>query len=140
MQPARGPASADLPAAPLPPPPRRTRRLHPERVQSAAAGRHQQLLGEKIVLVWDNPGIHHSIAMRAFIDAHADWLRAFHPPAHAPDLNPAESVWSLLKRSMANFLAIDLDYLTHILANQCLGEWRSVDRTAMVARDTFFPS
>ncbi|MEV0664672.1 transposase [Actinomadura luteofluorescens] len=43
------------------------------------------------------------------MDAHADWLQVFYLPAYAPDLNPAESVWSLLKRSVVNFLATDLD-------------------------------
>ncbi len=79
---------------------------------------HQQLPGGKIVLVWDNLGIHHSAAMRAFIDAHADWLKVFYLPAYAPDLNPAESVWSLLKRSMANFLATDLDHLTGMIKHR----------------------
>ncbi|GAA3942516.1 hypothetical protein GCM10023085_25400 [Actinomadura viridis] len=32
---------------------------------------HQQLPGGKIVLVWDNLGIHRSKAMREFIDAHS---------------------------------------------------------------------
>lgn len=31
---------------------------------------HPQLPGGKIVLVWDNLGVHHPAAMRAFIDAH----------------------------------------------------------------------
>ncbi|WP_233616694.1 IS630 family transposase [Actinomadura harenae] len=86
---------------------------------------HQQLPGGKIVLVWDNLGIHHSKAMRAFIDTHTGWLTVFHLPAYAPDLNPVESVWSLLKRSMVNFLTTDLDHLTHMIKHRlkvrCLG-------------------
>ena len=31
------------------------------------------------------------------------WLRVYRLPAYAPDLNPAEGIWSLLKRAMANF-------------------------------------
>lgn len=81
-------------------------------------GAHQQLPGGKIVLVWDNLNIHHSTAMRAFIDAHTDWLRVFYLPAYAPELNPAESVWSLLKRSMANFLATDIDHLTGMIKHR----------------------
>lgn len=79
---------------------------------------HQQLPGGKIVLVWDNLGIHHSAAMRAFIDAHTDWLTVFYLPAYAPELNPAEAVWSLLKRSMANFLATDLDHLATMIKHR----------------------
>ena len=35
--------------------------------------------------------------------------------ACAPELNPAEGVWSLLKRSMVNFLATDLDDLAGMI-------------------------
>lgn len=42
---------------------------------------HRQLPGGKIVLVWDNLNIHHSAAMRTFINAHADWLQVFYLPA-----------------------------------------------------------
>ena len=43
------------------------------------------------------------------------WLRVYRLPAYAPDLNPAEGIWSLLKRSMANFAAADLDGLVRII-------------------------
>src|SRR5262249_2559991 len=36
-------------------------------------------------------------------------------PAYAPDLNPAEGIWSLLKRSMINFAAADPDGLVRII-------------------------
>ncbi|WP_200871956.1 transposase [Actinomadura welshii] len=86
--------------------------------KSMLNGAHQHLPGGKIVLIWDNLNIHHSAAMRAFIDAHADWLSVFYLPAYAPELNPAESVWSLMKRSMANFLATDLDHLTRMIKHR----------------------
>jgi hypothetical protein len=103
----------------------RYRRRKDERVSFALAeykrmlqAAHQQLPGGKIVLVWDNLGIHHSKAMGEFIDAHSDWLTVFHLPAYAPELNPAEGVWSLLKRSMANFLAPDLDHLAGMVKHR----------------------
>ncbi len=40
---------------------------------------HQQL-GGPIVLVWDNLRVHKAPPLRAFIDAHADWLTVFHLP------------------------------------------------------------
>jgi DDE superfamily endonuclease len=43
------------------------------------------------------------------------WLRVYRLPAYTPDLNPAEGIWSLLKRSMANFAAADLDGLVRIV-------------------------
>lgn len=90
----------------------------PAEYKSMLNGAHQQLPGGKIVLVWDNLNIHHSAAVRAFIDARTDWLTLFHLPAHAPELNPAESVWSLLKRSMANFPATGLDHLTGMIKHR----------------------
>ncbi|MEV0196310.1 transposase [Nonomuraea sp. NPDC050691] len=62
---------------------------------------HAQL-GGKIVLVWDNDRRHLSKAMRAYIDARSAWLTVFQLPAYAPELNPVEQVWSVLKRGLAN--------------------------------------
>jgi hypothetical protein len=39
----------------------------------------------------------------------AGWCGDLLSDAYAPDLNPAEGIWSLLKRSMANFAAADVD-------------------------------
>ncbi|MFF0775890.1 hypothetical protein ACFYUK_43860 [Nonomuraea wenchangensis] len=33
-------------------------------------------------------------------------------PAYAPELNPAEGVWSLLRRALANFAVTDLPRLS----------------------------
>jgi transposase len=76
------------------------------------------LPGGNIVLVWDNSNIHRSAAMKSFIADHPDWLRVFHLPAYAPELNPAEGIWSLLKRSITNFLASDLDHLIGMLKHR----------------------
>ncbi|MET9914831.1 transposase [Streptomyces sp. NPDC006476] len=46
--------------------------------------------------------------MRAFIEANAEWLTVFHLPAYAPDLNPQEGIWSLVKREIGNLAAADL--------------------------------
>ncbi|WP_371670657.1 transposase [Streptomyces sp. NBC_00289] len=43
------------------------------------------------------------------------WLRVYQLPSYAPELNPTEGVWSLLKRSIANFVAADLNSLTRIV-------------------------
>ena len=42
-------------------------------------------------------------------------LRVYRLPAYTPDINPVEGIWSLLKRSMANFAAADLDGLVRIV-------------------------
>jgi len=36
-------------------------------------------------------------------------------PSYAPELNPAEGIWSLLKRAIANFAAPSLDHLVRII-------------------------
>lgn len=64
---------------------------------------HQQLRGP-IVLVWDGLGAHRSARMRALIAARP-WLRVYQLPGYAPELNPAEKVWSSMKRSLANLAA-----------------------------------
>ena len=50
-----------------------------------------------------------------FAAANQAWLRVYRLPAYAPDLNPAEGIWSLLKQSMANFAAADLDGLVRLV-------------------------
>ena len=61
---------------------------------------HRQL-GGAIVLVWDNLSTHTSKAMAELIAARP-WLTVFRLPPYAHELNPVESVWSHLKRSLAN--------------------------------------
>ncbi|WP_271215846.1 transposase [Streptosporangium carneum] len=56
---------------------------------------HTQL-GGPLVLVWDNDRRHLSRAMRTAIEARP-WLTVFQLPVYAPELNPAEGVWSVLK-------------------------------------------
>jgi hypothetical protein len=58
---------------------------------------HQQL-GAPIVLVWDNLNVHKDRRLRESIDTH-DWITCYFLPAYAPDLNPVEGIWSLLRRS-----------------------------------------
>ncbi|WSK00348.1 transposase [Streptomyces sp. NBC_01320] len=71
---------------------------------------HQQL-GGPIVLIWNNLNVHKDHRMRAFIDA-TNWITVYYPPPYAPDLNPVEGIWSLLRRSsQANTAFTDPDHL-----------------------------
>ncbi|MFI9311345.1 transposase [Streptomyces triculaminicus] len=71
---------------------------------------HKQL-GAPIVLIWDNLNTHRAAGMRDFIAAH-DWITAFHLPPYAPDLNPVEGIWSLLRRrAQVNTAFTDHDHL-----------------------------
>ncbi|WP_281394567.1 transposase [Nonomuraea muscovyensis] len=53
--------------------------------------------------------------MTTFAEANADWLRIYQMPAYAPELNPDEGVWSLLKRAMGNFVVANLPGLVRII-------------------------
>ena len=70
-----------------------------------------QALHAPIILIWDNLNTHLSKRMRAFVQAHDDWLTVIQLPAYAPDLNPVESMWSNLKRSLGNLSARTVDEL-----------------------------
>jgi transposase len=77
---------------------------------------HQQL-GGPIVLIWDNLNTNTSAAMRELIAAR-DWLHVIRLPAYAPDLNPAEHVWSHIKRGMGNLIVHGLDQLVTVVKNR----------------------
>lgn len=61
-------------------------------------------LGGPIVLVWDNLNVHKAADLRQFADAQ-DWLTIIYLPAYAPDLNPVEGIWSLLRRGWLSNVA-----------------------------------
>jgi transposase len=72
-------------------------------------------LAAPLVWCWDNLNIHLAPELADFARENKEWLRVYRMPAYAPDMNPAEGVWSLLKRSIANFAAADLDGLVRII-------------------------
>ncbi|MGW4147072.1 transposase [Streptomyces albogriseolus] len=51
-----------------------------------------------MVLVRDNLNTHLTAGRRRYIDDR-DWLTVFQPPPYAPDLNPVEGIWSVLRRT-----------------------------------------
>jgi transposase len=72
-------------------------------------------LSAPLVWVRDNLNIHLAPELAGFAQENEAWLRIYRLPADTPDLNPAEGIWSLLKRSMVNFAAADLDGLVRII-------------------------
>ncbi|GAA2941655.1 hypothetical protein GCM10010518_30980 [Kitasatospora cinereorecta] len=72
---------------------------------------HAQL-GGPIVLVWDNLRMHLVAPLREFFEANASWLTVFQLPTYAPDLNPQEGIWSLVKRDIGNLAAADIGQVT----------------------------
>jgi len=76
---------------------------------------HRQLPGGNIVLVWDNLPVHLRKELRAFTAARP-WLRVFQLPSYAPDLNPVEGIWSVLKRgALANQAAASYARLLQVI-------------------------
>ncbi|MET7712629.1 transposase [Streptomyces sp. NPDC005407] len=75
---------------------------------------HPQL-GTPVVWVWDNLSVHLRQELADFAEEHSDWLRVFHLPSYAPELNPQEHIWSLLKRYLADFAAADLSHLVRVM-------------------------
>jgi putative transposase len=68
-------------------------------------------LGAPVVVIWDNLNVHRSAALRQWA-AGQDWLTVIQLPTYAPDLNPVEGIWSLLRRSTtANVVFADRDHL-----------------------------
>jgi putative transposase len=58
-------------------------------------------LGGPIVVVWDNLNTHLAAGLKQY-EAKHDWLTTIRLPSYAPDLNPVEAVWSIMRRAMAN--------------------------------------
>ncbi|MFE3144405.1 transposase [Streptomyces scopuliridis] len=73
------------------------------------AVRARNQLKGPVVLVRDNLRTHLMPQLKAFIAESDDWLTVFHFPAYAPDLNPQEGIWSLVKRTIGNLAAANLD-------------------------------
>jgi hypothetical protein len=98
----------------LPHPPRQLRHRHPDRGDRPAAGVPG---GEKATLLWDGLACHRSRAMRAFLATQRDWLVVERLPAYAPELNPAEGLWSNLKgNELANVAADGLGGVMRVRA------------------------
>jgi len=74
---------------------------------------HQQL-GGPLVVIWDGLNTHVSRVMADLVAAR-DWLTVFKLPAYAHELNPVETAWSLLKRSLANLGKRDIGQLTSLV-------------------------
>ena len=78
---------------------------------------HQQLHAP-VILIWDPLNTLISAAMRAFTDAHRDWLTVVRLPAYASDLNPAEGAWANMKTGLGNLMASNAGQLAAIVRNR----------------------
>ncbi|GAA3445286.1 winged helix-turn-helix domain-containing protein [Planomonospora venezuelensis] len=53
-----------------------------------------------------------------WIDAQDDWLLVYRLPPYAPDLNPAEGIWSNLRTRLLNFTVNGIDQLTALIRSR----------------------
>lgn len=84
----------------------------------------------KLLLIWDGAQIHRSKLLQHFLaQGGAERLHLECLPAYAPELNPQEGVWNLLKRrELKNLCARDLDHLAEelVLAKERLRHRKTV--------------
>jgi transposase len=79
-----------------------TRRAMSEADYAALIAAAHRYLDAPVIVIWDNLNTHLSRKMRAFTAGHPDWLTVIQLPAYAPDLNPVEGAWSVMKNSLGN--------------------------------------
>lgn len=77
---------------------------------------HAQLRAP-LILIWDNLHQHLSAPIQRFVATH-DWLTVVQLPSYAPELNPAEGLWSHLKRGIGNLAACGIDQLAAIVRSR----------------------
>lgn len=75
---------------------------------------HNQLQAP-VVWVWDNLTVHLVDELALFFVENEEWLTVFQLPSYAPELNPQEGIWSLVKRGLADFAAANLDHLARVM-------------------------
>lgn len=74
-------------------------------------------IGRPLLVIWDGGSIHRSKAVRRFLsEGGARFIHLEPLPAYAPELNPQEGVWHLLKGvELRNVCCRDLDHLAYEL-------------------------
>jgi transposase len=91
-----------------------TRAFTWQEYRDLADAAHRQLPGGKIILLWDNLNIH-AQAEKLALNGRS-WLRICRLPPYAPDLNPLEGIWSVLKRGpLANLACPAFSDLVRVL-------------------------
>jgi transposase len=85
----------------------------------------KELLGQRVVPIWDGLPAHKSRVMQDYLHAQRRWLRVERLPGYAPELNPTESLWQNIKgQELANFCGASL----RCAAAQCRRGVRRVRR------------
>jgi transposase len=92
-------------------------------------------LRSHVIALLDNGSIHKGAPLRDLCRRHSR-LHIEYFPGYAPDLNPDEAVWGLLKRQLANGRPDDIDELD----NKLQTEFRCVAKSQSALRYCFHQS
>jgi transposase len=95
-----------------------TRRATTEADYAALITAAHRYLQAPVIVIWDNLSTHLSRKMRAFTAGHPNWLTVIQLPAYAPDLNPVEGAWSVMKNSLGNLAPGTTDQLAAAMRHQ----------------------
>jgi transposase len=95
-----------------------TRRATIEADYAALITAAHRYLQAPVIVIWDNLSTHLSRKMRAFTAGHPNWLTVIQLPAYAPDLNPVEGAWSVMKNSLGNLAPGTTDQLAAAMRHQ----------------------
>jgi transposase len=69
-------------------------------------------VADKLLVIWDGSPIHRGEVKTFLCNGGAKYIRLEQLPPYAPDLNPDESIWQLLKNvEMRNLCCTDLQHL-----------------------------
>jgi transposase len=70
----------------------------------------------RIMVIWDNGTIHRSEEVKAFLWEHRDRLETYRLPPYAPEINPDEYIWNMLKyQRLANFCPTTVEEMEHVV-------------------------
>jgi transposase len=75
-------------------------------------------LNAPVIVIWDNLNTYLSRKMQAFTTVHPDWLTVIQLPAYAPDVNPVEAAWSVMKNGLGNLAAGTVSQLVTAMRHQ----------------------
>jgi putative transposase len=95
-----------------------TRRAMSEADYAGLVTAAHRYLNAPVIVIWDNLNTHLSRKMRTFTTGHPDWLTVIQLPSYAPDLNPVEGAWSVMKNGLGNLAAGTTDQLAAAMRHQ----------------------
>lgn len=100
----------------------------------------QRRLRRPIVLLWDGGSIHRTKIVKDYIASNRARLHVHRFPPYAPELNPAEHVWTQGKASLANSTPKDIEELNDDLRTTLarIGNSQPLLRACMDLSDLFF--